>query len=300
MAAVTDHRPYRADRPAPEQLRPQVADPDDQRAHQHDQYPGLRPRQPDPRHRRQQGDHAVGRPRTAPDRHVPPRTQRPGVLPRLQPRWRTLATGGDDQVVRLWDVTGRREIGASLTGHAAPVVSMTFAPDTTSLTTGDGEATVRRWNIAVPTDPAATACSIAARTLTRAEWTQSGPGRPAAMARPDHRRPRASACMPRPSRWSVPTRVSVSSRARAALDCSTVCTLDVTTHAPTGSHGIGRAGERSDRSGGLSRTPQRHQRAVGEPAQDDKQESDRCGCPERGRSITSPVLTLCTDSAREG
>ncbi|MEU8122367.1 protein kinase [Spirillospora sp. NPDC049024] len=88
---------------------------------------------------------------------------------------RTLATGGDDHVVRLWDVTGQSQIGAPLTGHDGQVLSMAFAPDTRTLITSDEIATVRRWNIAMPADPAATACSIAGRTLTRAEWAQYVP-----------------------------------------------------------------------------------------------------------------------------
>ncbi|WP_026400848.1 WD40 repeat domain-containing serine/threonine protein kinase [Actinomadura rifamycini] len=87
----------------------------------------------------------------------------------------TLATGGDDGVVRLWDVTGQSQIGAPLTGHADRVAAMSFDPDAAVLTTSDGAATVRRWNIAMPADPAATACTIAGRTLTRAEWAQYVP-----------------------------------------------------------------------------------------------------------------------------
>ncbi|GAA1858328.1 protein kinase domain-containing protein [Actinomadura bangladeshensis] len=87
----------------------------------------------------------------------------------------TLATGGDDQVVKLWDVTGQIQIGAPLSGHTGPVRSVLFGSDTRTLITSDDRATVRRWNIAVPADPAVIACSIAGRTLTRAEWARYVP-----------------------------------------------------------------------------------------------------------------------------
>jgi WD40 repeat protein len=87
----------------------------------------------------------------------------------------TLATGGDDHAVNLWDTAGQTRIGAPLAGHTGHVTSLAFSRDATSLTTGDDSATVRRWNIAMPANPAATACAIAGRTFTRAEWAQYVP-----------------------------------------------------------------------------------------------------------------------------
>ncbi|MCP9951135.1 hypothetical protein [Actinomadura madurae] len=55
------------------------------------------------------------------------------------------------------------------------MTALAFGRDAASLTTGDNTATVRRWNIAMPANPAATACAIAGRTLTRAEWAQYVP-----------------------------------------------------------------------------------------------------------------------------
>ena len=61
------------------------------------------------------------------------------------PDGKTLATGGDDKVVRLWDSAGRRQIGAPLTGHTNGVWSVAWSPDGKTLATGD-DKTVRLWD----------------------------------------------------------------------------------------------------------------------------------------------------------
>ncbi|GAA4155368.1 hypothetical protein [Actinomadura keratinilytica] len=87
----------------------------------------------------------------------------------------TLATGGDDGVAKLWDITGQSQIGAPLTGHGGEVVALAFSSDGDTLITADSGETVRRWNIAMPPKPESVACAIAGRTLTRAEWAQYVP-----------------------------------------------------------------------------------------------------------------------------
>jgi WD40 repeat protein len=134
------------------------------------------------------------------------------------PDGRTLATSGHDGKVVLWDIRTGKQLGPPLVGHASGVASGAFSPDGRVLATVDGEAilwdvashkqigaalparsegphavaflpggsqlaaaspsgSVQVWDV----DPAAwrtRACSIAGRTLTRAEWDELLPGRP--------------------------------------------------------------------------------------------------------------------------
>jgi WD40 repeat protein len=66
------------------------------------------------------------------------------------PDGQTLATGGADGAVRLWDLADRarpRPLGP-LQGHTDAVSSVAFAPDGTMLATGGADNTVRLWDLA--------------------------------------------------------------------------------------------------------------------------------------------------------
>src|SRR5258707_3734958 len=61
------------------------------------------------------------------------------------PNGLTLASGGADRLVRLWDIeTGR--LLRSLKGHTADIRSIVFTPDGQTLATASEDRTIRLWN----------------------------------------------------------------------------------------------------------------------------------------------------------
>ena len=58
----------------------------------------------------------------------------------------TLASGSNDNTVRLWNVnTG--QVKAVLEGHTDGVLSVAFSPDEQTLASGGWDNTVRLWNV---------------------------------------------------------------------------------------------------------------------------------------------------------
>src|SRR6266550_3617217 len=65
------------------------------------------------------------------------------------PDGKTVASAGDDNTIRLWDVATRKEI-RSFTGHqdGFSFASLAFAPDGKTLASGSKDKTIRLWDVA--------------------------------------------------------------------------------------------------------------------------------------------------------
>jgi WD40 repeat protein len=60
-----------------------------------------------------------------------------------------LASGCDDCIVRLWDVSGtKQQVLRELQGHSRGILKVAFSPDGSQLVSGSYDRTVRLWNVA--------------------------------------------------------------------------------------------------------------------------------------------------------
>ncbi|MFD8518764.1 TIR domain-containing protein [Streptomyces capillispiralis] len=66
----------------------------------------------------------------------------------FSPDGETIASGGDDGMVRLWDAATQRQIGAPFIGHNRGVTSVAFGPGGRTLVSSSFDGTVRLWNVA--------------------------------------------------------------------------------------------------------------------------------------------------------
>lgn len=61
---------------------------------------------------------------------------------------KTVATGGDNGQVILWDVKARQQLGIPLLGHGEEVTSLTVSPDGTILASADSDGAILLWDLA--------------------------------------------------------------------------------------------------------------------------------------------------------
>ena len=93
----------------------------------------------------------------------------------MSPDGRTLATGGWDGTVRLFDVATGQSLGAPLRGVPNHPSTRRFTPDGLPVRRKQRGAGLSLGRAAVVVG--ALACDVAGRVLTRAEWTEVLPGR---------------------------------------------------------------------------------------------------------------------------
>jgi WD40 repeat protein/energy-coupling factor transporter ATP-binding protein EcfA2 len=66
----------------------------------------------------------------------------------FNPDGKILASGGDNNHIRLWDIRTQQPLGEPLKGHSDDIYSVIFSPDGNILVSGSIDGTARLWNVA--------------------------------------------------------------------------------------------------------------------------------------------------------
>ncbi|WP_240274690.1 protein kinase domain-containing protein [Mycobacterium ulcerans] len=83
-------------------------------------------------------------------------TQAPVNTVAISPDGHTLASGGENGNIQLWNLTDPAHpgpLGPPLQGHSAGVVSIAFNPDGHTLASGSHDGTIQLWNLTDPAHP---------------------------------------------------------------------------------------------------------------------------------------------------
>jgi WD40 repeat protein len=90
----------------------------------------------------------------------------------FSPAGSTLASGGFDSMIMLWDVTTGQPIGQPIAGHTGGIYSMAFRPNSNTLASGSIDNRIILWDLNSERWTAEL-CQRVGRNFTQSEWLQN-------------------------------------------------------------------------------------------------------------------------------